>query len=86
MVGLGCTHYPFLRGRIKRLLGRGVRLYDPSRPVARRARQLLREREALAENAKPVHRFYTTGDPQQFAAVASKLLRFPVREAGHVEL
>src|SRR3990170_7547242 len=56
VVGLGCTHYPFLRGRIKRLLGRGVRLYDPSRPVARRARQLLREREALAENLKPVHR------------------------------
>jgi len=86
VVGLGCTHYPFLRGRIKRLLGRGVRLYDPSRPVARRARQLLREREALAENAKPVHRFYTTGDAAVFAKVASRLLRTPVRAVERVEI
>src|SRR3990170_6618991 len=40
VVGLGCTHYPFLRHRIKHLLGRGVTVYDPSRPVARRVRQL----------------------------------------------
>jgi glutamate racemase len=86
VVGLGCTHYPFLRGRIKRLLGRGVRLYDPSRPVARRARQLLREREALAENAEPQHRFYTTGDAAVFARVASRLLRTPVRVVERVEI
>lgn len=86
VVGLGCTHYPFLRGRIKRILGPNVRVYDPSRPVARRVRQVLIERDALAENAQPEYRFYTTGDPGAFASVASKLLRFPVRDAGFVEL
>ncbi len=86
VVGLGCTHYPFLRKRIKRILGPGVRVYDPSRPVARRVRQLLTERDAFAGNAKPSYRFCTTGDPDQFAAVASKLLRFPVRDVGYVEL
>lgn len=86
VLGLGCTHYPFLRRHIKRILGPGVRVYDPSRPVARRVRQLLVERAAFAENANPTHRFYTTGDPRQFAAVASKLLRFPVRDVGYAEL
>ncbi len=86
VVGLGCTHYPFLRSRIKRMLGRGVRLYDPSRPVARRVRQLLRQRDALAEGQHPEYRFYTTGDASLFGVVASKLLRFPVRDAGHVEI
>lgn len=86
VVGLGCTHYPFLRGRIKRMLGRGVRLYDPSRPVARRARQLLRERDALAVNAKPRHTFFTTGDPGVFTRVASRLLRTSVRNVEHVEI
>ncbi len=86
VVGLGCTHYPFLRHRIKRLLGRGVRVYDPSRPVARRVRQLLRENDAFAQNPKPVYRFYTTGDPRLFGSVAGKLLRMPVREVGVVEL
>ena len=86
VVGLGCTHYPFLRSGIKRILGSGVRVYDPSRPVARRVRQLLAERDAFAQNAQPSHRFYTTGDPKRFARVASKLLRFPVRDVGYAEL
>ena len=62
VVGLGCTHYPFLRTRIKNMLGRDVRVYDPSRPVARRARQVLRQRDALGDNERSEYRFYTTGD------------------------
>ncbi len=86
VVGLGCTHYPFLRGRIKRILGPRVRVYDPSRPVARRVRQLLAQRDAFAGEGKPSYGFYTTGDPKVFARVASKLLRTPVRDVGRVEL
>jgi glutamate racemase len=86
VVGLGCTHYPFLRGRIKRLLGPRVRLYDPSRPVARRVRDMLADRDALASNEHPTHRFYTTGDTAVFASVASKLLRTPVEDVGYVEI
>jgi glutamate racemase len=86
VVGLGCTHYPFLRGRIKSMLGPGVRLYDPSRPVARRVRQLLRQRDARAQNPDPAFRFYTTGDAAVFNTVASKLLRIPVTNAQHVDL
>jgi len=86
VVGLGCTHYPFLRSRIKSLLGPGVRVYDPSRPVARRVRQLLRESESFASNADPEFRFFTTGDTELFGSVASKLLRFPVADVGYVDL
>ena len=86
VVGLGCTHYPFLRGRIKRILGSGVRVFDPSRPVARRVRELLTERDALGDHDDPEHEFLTTGDAQQFAAVAAKLLRTPVANVGHVEI
>lgn len=86
VVGLGCTHYPFLRSRIKSMLGPGVKLYDPSRPVARRVRQLLEQREALAANPAPSFRFYTTGEAAVFNSVASKLLRTPVTTAEHVDL
>jgi len=86
VVGLGCTHYPFLRARIKRMLGPRVRLFDPSRPVARRTREVLRERDALGENPSPEYRFYTTGDPKLVARVATTLLRRPVSEAGYVDL
>lgn len=86
VVGLGCTHYPFLRSRIKNMLGPGVRVYDPSRPVARRVRQLLRERDGFAGGDEPRFRFFTTGDEVLFGTVASKLLRFPVDGVGHVDL
>jgi glutamate racemase len=86
VVGLGCTHYPFLRARIKRMLGSGVRLYDPSRPVARRVRQVLAGGDALGHNPVPDYTFYTTGDTVLFGRVATKLLRFPVRDVGYVHL
>ena len=86
VVGLGCTHYPFLRYRIKNMLGPGVTLYDPSRPVARRVRELLRERDQLAVNPKPNFRFYTTGNVDLFGKVASRLLRTPVTNAKHIDL
>ena len=86
VVGLGCTHYPFLRNRIKTMLGPGVRVYDPSRPVARRTRAVLEERDALANNPSPAFRFYTTGDATLFGEVASKLLRIPINNARHVDI
>jgi glutamate racemase len=86
VVGLGCTHYPFLRHRIKRMLGPKVRVFDPSRPVARRVRWMLADRDALATDSKPKHSFYTTGDPEVFARVAGTLLRQPVREVGYAEI
>jgi glutamate racemase len=86
VVGLGCTHYPFLRQRIKRILGPGVRVYDPSRPVARRVRQLLAQRAAFGDNERPDYSFYTTGDPELFGRVAGRLLRMAVGDVGYVEL
>ncbi len=86
VVGLGCTHYPFLRGRIKSMLGPGVTLYDPSRPVARRVRQLLQQQDAFAENPAPTFEFYTTGNVEVFARVASRLLRIPVTNAKHIDI
>jgi glutamate racemase len=86
VVGLGCTHYPFLRNRIKNMLGPGVRLYDPSRPVARRVREVLRERDEFATNPDPKFEFYTTGDVEMFGRVASRLLRMPVENVGHADI
>jgi len=61
-------------------------VYDPSRPVARRVRQILAQRDALGDNQKPRCSFYTTGDPDLFGRVATKLLRLPVGDVGYVDL
>jgi glutamate racemase len=75
VLGLACTHYLFLRRPIKRLLGPGVRVFDPSRPVARRIRQVLSERSILAGGPLVPDAFYTTGDPSELSAVLTRLMR-----------
>ena len=76
-LGLGSTHYPLVKGAIKRILGPGVRVYEPSRPVARRVRQVLTEMGALSGQEAPSYEFYTTGRPERLRAIVERLLRLP---------
>jgi glutamate racemase len=82
VLGLACTHYPFLRSRIRRLLGGTVRVYDSSSPVARRIGAVLAERDALARPGSAQWRLYATGDAARLTAIARRL-RFPPT-AAHV--
>lgn len=47
-VVLGCTHYPFVRRQIARVLGEGVAFFDGGAGTARQTRRLLAERGLLA--------------------------------------
>ncbi len=77
-LGLGCTHYPFLRGRIQRLVGSGVQVLDSGDAVARRVRAVLIERTALASTGAVVtYALYSTGDPVTLARAARRYLRLP---------
>lgn len=46
-VVLGCTHYPFLRGVLRKLLGRRPEIIDGAEGVARQLRRRLEELELL---------------------------------------
>ncbi|MEA3459151.1 MAG: glutamate racemase [Chloroflexota bacterium] len=69
---LGCTHYPFLRRAIERIVSPGVRVVDPSLAVARQTKWVF-EREGLGGCGKGVRIFYTSGDPQRFAKMVERL-------------
>jgi len=62
---LGCTHYPFLRPLMERIVGPGVEIVDPAPAVARQVRRVLENFDAGYQSALPT--FYTTGDPARFA-------------------
>jgi len=82
---LGCTHYPFLRKTIERVVGPGVAVIDPSPAVARQTGRVL-EREGLANLPPPQswggkrggragkHLFYTSGDAKAFAEMVERLI------------
>jgi glutamate racemase len=59
---LGCTHYPFLRKSIRKLLGDKITLIDTSEAVVK---QLKRQLEALALNQAD----FTNGDSSEYGAV-----------------
>ncbi|MBN1933653.1 MAG: glutamate racemase [Anaerolineae bacterium] len=66
---LGCTHYPFLRPAIERIVGAQVRIIDPAPAVARQTAHVLHRTDVFDRTIdKPVtcsgqRRFFTSGNP-----------------------
>ncbi len=85
VLGLSCTHYPFLRPRIESLLSGSIQVYDSGVPVALRVRTVLDDLRALGDHAHPAHQLYTTGDSRRFAAVVSLLHGVPSHSLAHAE-
>lgn len=83
-IALGCTHYPFIKKRIEKIVGKDVVVCDSGGAVARRLKQVL-ETENLLSLQKGSDAYYTTGDSQKFATVASKLVGKTI-EVQHIDL
>ncbi len=66
---LGCTHYPFLRPLLSELIPPGVSLIDTGAAVARQLQRLLIKDGLLAAGPARATRFWTSGDPEHFAAI-----------------
>jgi len=72
---LGCTHYPFLKKSISKILGSGIHLLDSGKAISRRTKSLLVNSNLQNKNmGKGKYVFITTGDNVLFSKVASKLL------------
>lgn len=75
---LGCTHYPFFVPLIRRILGPEVVMIDPAVATVAAAREDMQRRGLLGNAAgDPRHRFFVSGDPARFTALAR---RFTTRE------
>lgn len=61
---LGCTHYPFLLGALRKALPAGVEIVDPGPAVARRVVQLLDEHGLRRPSAVPSLEFITFADEE----------------------
>lgn len=71
---LGCTHYPFLRRTIERVIdGRQVEIIDPAPAVARQAATLLDRFNLRAESGHQAeYRFFTAADDNYLEQVIDK--------------
>ncbi|MDY6875201.1 MAG: glutamate racemase [Chloroflexota bacterium] len=72
---LGCTHYPFLRPAIERVVGASVTVIDPAPAVARQTARVLAQRGlGTNRNRAGHHLFYTSGDVTAFSTMIERLL------------
>lgn len=72
---LACTHYPFVQPVIQRIAGPGVHIIDPAPAVVRQLARLLDARGARAPaDARPSHRFLTSGEPAALARAVKGLV------------
>jgi len=80
---LGCTHYPLLKGVVRRVMGRGVRLIDSAEQTALETERLLLSLGLRREGGRGERRFFVSDAPQRFLKLARRLLGVRV---GRVEL
>src|SRR5690606_3247171 len=73
---LGCTHYPLLTGPISYVMGQDVTLVSSAEETAMDVYRKLVEHdlERPLDAPAPVHRFATTGHPEQFEQLARRFL------------
>jgi len=73
-IALGCTHYPFLRDKIDKIVGKKVQVVDSGGAVARRTKEILTKNKILG-NKRTEDFYYTTGNKQKFAKAIKSLLK-----------
>ena len=68
---LGCTHYPFLKDALRRVVGsRQVEIIDPSPAIAARVEQLLKQDDLLCEKTHSAHyEFISAADDEYVARI-----------------
>jgi len=73
---LGCTHYPLLTGAISYVMGDEVTLVSSAEETAKDVYGLLVRHGLERDDAlpEPVHRFLTTGQPDEFRDVGRRFL------------
>jgi len=73
---LGCTHYPLLTGVISYVMGDQVTLVSSAEECAKDVYRTLVQHglERPDDAAAPVHRFLTTGQPEEFGTIGRRFL------------
>lgn len=75
---LGCTHFPFLTPVLREVVGPDVEIVDPSPAVARQVGRVIAARRNAGTHTGSLT-LYTSGEPERFYRLASRLMDEPLR-------
>ncbi len=74
---LGCTHYPFLETRIRKITGSVVDIVNPAPAVARHTKSLLQKMDMESSVSAPQYLFFNTVESETLEIIASSFLQSP---------
>jgi len=78
---LGCTHYPYLKPVLAKVLGSRVRLIDSAEETARETESVLCKLGLRAPRGRKGRReFYASDAPERFGRLARRMLGTPVNQ------
>ena len=71
---LGCTHYPFVKGAIREIVGDKISLIDTGAAVAKQLKRQLEEKDLLSTNQQKAEvKFWTNSEAENASQVTEKL-------------
>lgn len=85
VIALGCTHYPFLRSHMQKIVGDDILILDSGGAVARRVKAVLHKEKLLAET-KNQDLYYTSGNTEKFQDLAKKLLAKEINKVNFIQI
>lgn len=72
---LACTHYPLIKNIIKKVMGKKVKVIDPSLAITQELKKYLKANDLLSSSDNlPTYKFYTSGNIKKFKNFAQKFL------------
>lgn len=77
IVALGCTHFPFLREEMEKILTKKVLLLDSGPAIARQVKRILANNQAFTDPKQIKHVVYTTGDTKILKELLDKMIMNP---------
>jgi glutamate racemase len=71
---LGCTHYPYLKPVLSRVMGKNVTLIDSADETARETEKVLKAKGLDARGRKGRRDYYASDAPERFQRLARRML------------
>ena len=73
---LGCSHYPYLISKIKKIIPNNIHIIDSGEAVAKQTQNVLKEKIGLHTSEKSSQLFYTNADPKVLSSILKN--KYPV--------
>ena len=83
---LGCTHYPFLKNTIRKILGKSSTLIDSGEATSKTVFSILKKMNSFSDNSDSKINCYVTDDPILFNEVAERFVIRNIDNVTHIDL